>query len=204
MMTESKSKNEFTRNLLAQDPPPAHKQQQHKEVLLKKIERRMCLQKAVIVAIYIVIFLAAFGAFNLRKCTDNVVHSICWGTVSLHILLWSLVYILRGICMNMEELIEKRLGNDERRRNKSQNLFLTIWAVFVFVLSTWFLYRSFFLTDSLKAAQKAVSILWATIVFLNLYPFRTATLIGKLWFEYKKMELDITRPKKQNLKSQGK
>ncbi|HUU17833.1 MAG TPA: hypothetical protein VMW72_11830 [Sedimentisphaerales bacterium] len=203
-MYEPNGKREFADNLLAQDPPSTDMQQRHKEVLLKKIERRMCLQKAVIIAIYIVIFLAAFGAFNLRKCTDNVVHSICWGIVSLHILLWSLVYILRGICMNMEELIEKKFDNDERRRNKNQNLFLTIWAIFVFVLSSWFLYRSFFLTDSLKAAQKTVSILWATIVFLNLYPFRTATLIGKLWLEYKKMELNIPKSEEQNLKNQGK
>jgi len=189
-MSEPNGKREFADNLLAQDPPSADKQLRHKEVILKKIERRMCLQKAVIVAIYIVIFLAAFGAFNLRKCTDNVVHSICWGTVSLHILLWSLVYILRGICMEMEGLIEKRLGNDERRRNKNQNLFLTIWAIIVFVLSTWLLYRSFFLTNALKAVQTAVSILWATIFFLIFYPFRTASLIGKLWLEYKKMELN--------------
>ena len=99
--------------------------------------------------------------------------------------------------MEMEGLIEKRLGNDERRRNKNQNLFLTILAMVLFVLSSWFLYRSFFLTDSLKAAQKAVSILWAAILFLTLYPFRTATLIGKLWFEYKKMELNITKPDEQ-------
>ena len=188
-MSEPNGKKEFADNLLAQDPPSADMQQRHKEVLLKKIERRMRLQKAVIVAIYAVIFLLAFGAFNLRRCTDNVVHSICWGTVSLHIFLWSLIYILRGICMEMEGLIEKRLDNDERRRNKNQNLFLTILAIVLFVLSTWFLYRSFFLTDSLKAAQKVVSVLWTTIFFLIFYPFRTASLIAKLWFEYKKMDL---------------
>jgi len=201
-MFEPNSKKEFANNLLAQDPPSTDKQLRHKEVILKKIERRMCLQKAVIIAIYIVIFLAAFGAFYLRKYTDNVVHSICWGTVSLHILLWSLVYILRGICMNMEELIEKRLGNDERRRNKNQNLFLTIVAMVLFVFSSWILYRSFFLTDPLKAAQKAVSILWAVIIFLPSYPFRTASLIGMLWFEYKKMELNTPKSEEQNLKSQ--
>ncbi|MGB2862190.1 MAG: hypothetical protein WBC05_02600 [Sedimentisphaerales bacterium] len=189
-MSEPNSTKEFADNLLAQDPPSTDMQQRHKEVLLKKIERRMCLTKAVIITIYTAIFLVAFGAFMLREYTDNVVHSICWGTVSLHILLWSLVYFLRGICMEMEGLIEKRLGNDERRRNKNQNLFLTIWAIVVFVLSTWFLYRSFFLADSLKAAQTVVSILWATIFFLIFYPFRTASLIGKLWLEYKKMELN--------------
>ena len=199
-MFETDKDPEFIKQLIAQDPPTADKQQRHKEILLKKIERRMFLQKAVIIEIYTAIFLVAFGAFMLRKYTDNVVHSICWGTVSLHILLWSLVYILRGICMEMEGLIEKRLDNDERRRNKNQNLFLTIWAMVLFVFSSWFLYRSFFLTDSLRAVQTAVSILWATIFFLIFYPFRTATLIGMLWFEYKKMELNITKPEEQNLK----
>jgi len=201
-MSESKSTKEFANNLLAQDPPPADKQQRHKEALLKKIEHRMRLQKAVIIAIYTALFLVAFGAFMLREYTDNVVHSICWGTVSLHIFLWSLVYILRGICMNMEELIEKKFDNDEKRRHKNQNLFFTILAIMAFVFSSFLLYRSFFLTDSLMAAQKAVSILWATIVFLIFYPFRTATLIGMLWFEYKKMELNIPKTEEQNLKSQ--
>ncbi|MFC1633688.1 hypothetical protein ACFL5Z_02505 [Planctomycetota bacterium] len=201
-MFETENKPEFIKDLIAQDPPSADKQQRHKEILLMKIEHRMCLQKAVIIAIYTALFLAAFGAFMLRIYTDNVVHSICWGTVSLHILLWSLVYILRGICMNMEELIEKKFDNDERRRNKNQNVFLTICAIVVFVLSTLFLYRSFFLTNTMKAVQTAVSILWATIFFLNVYPFRTASLIGMLWFEYKRMELNIPKTEEQNLKSQ--
>jgi len=201
-MSEPNDKREFANKLLAQDPPSADKQLRHKEVLLKTIERQMCLQKGIIIAIYTTLFLVAFGAFILGQYTDNVVHSICWGTVSLHIMLWSFVYIQRETCMNMEELIEERLGNDEKRRKKNQNLFLTIWAVFVFVLSSWFLYRSFFLTNTLKAVQTSVSILWAAIVFLSLYPFRTATLIGMLWFEYKKMELNISKSEEQNLKSQ--
>jgi len=200
-MSETENKPEFIKNLIAQDPPPADKQQQHKEALLKKIEHRMRLQKAAIIAIYTALFLVAFGAFILREYTDNVVHSICWGTVSLHILLWSHVYILRGICMEMEGLIEKRLGNDERRRHKAENLFITIVAIMAFVFSSFLLYRSFFLTNALKAVQTAVSILWATIFFLIFYPFRTAALIGILWFEYKKMELNITKPEEQNLKN---
>jgi hypothetical protein len=201
-MFETENKPEFIKNLIAQDPPSADKQQRHKEALLKEIEHCMRLQKAVIIAIYTALFLVAFGAFMLRQYTDNVVHSICWGTVSLHILLWSLVYILRGICMEMEGLIEKKLDNDERRRNKNQNLFLTILAIVLFVLSSCFLYRSFFLTNPLKAVQTAVSILWFTICFLIFYPFRTATLIGMLWFEYKKMELSNPKTEDQNLKSQ--
>ena len=92
--------------------------------------------------------------------------------------------------MEMEGLIESKFNNDEKRRHKSENLFITLVAIVMFVLSTWFLYRSFFLTDSLKAAHTAVSILWATVSFLILYPFRTASLLAKLWFQYKRMELN--------------
>ncbi len=104
--------------------------------------------------------------------------------------------------MNMEELIEKKFGNDEKRRNKNQNLFLTILAILVFILSSIILYRSFFLVDSMRAARKAVGILWATVFFLICYPFRTASLVGVLWFEYKKIELGITKPKEENLETQ--
>jgi len=190
-MSEQKNKIEFIKNLIAQDPPPADKQLRHNEALLKKIKRRMLLVKAVIIVIYMVLYFVAFGAFMLQNYTDNVVHSICWGTASLHILLWSFVYIQRGNCMNMEELIEKMLDNDEKRRNKNQNLFITIVAIMAFVFSSFLLCRSFFLTNNLKAVQTSVSILWSTIFFLIFYPFRTASLIGILWFEYKKMELNI-------------
>lgn len=201
-MSEFKSIEEFAKNLVAQDAPVTDEQLRRNETLLKKIKRRMCLQKAVIIAIYMALYLVAFGAFMLRTSTDNVIHSICWGTVSLHILLWSLVYILRGICMEMEELIEKKFNNDEKRRHKSENLFITIVAIVSFVFSSFLLYRSFFLVDSLRAAQKAVGILWATIIFLIFYAFRIASLIGELWLEYKKMELNITRPEQQGSKKQ--
>ena len=203
-MSEPENKMEFIKNLIAQDPPSADKQLQHNEALLKKIKHRMWLVKAVIIVIYMVLYFVAFGAFMLQNCTDNVVRSICWGTASLHILLWSFVYIQRGNCMNMEELIEKMLDNDEKRRNKNQNLFITTVAIMAFVFSSFLLCRSFFLTDSLEVARRAAAILWTTIFFLIFYPFRTASLIGMLWFEYKKMELNITRPEEQNSKSQGK
>ncbi len=191
-MSEQENKIEFIKNLIAQDPPPADKQLRHNEALLKKNKRRMLLVKAVIIVIYMVLYFVAFGAFMLQNYTDNVVHSICWGTASLHILLWSFVYIQRGNCMNIEELIEKMLDNDEKRRNKNQNLFITTVAIMAFVFSSFLLCRSFFLTDPLKVAQTSVGILWSTIFFLIFYPFRTASLISKLWLEYKKMELNIS------------
>jgi hypothetical protein len=200
-MSEQNGKKEFANKLLAQDPPSADKQLRHKEVILKKIERSMRLQKAVIIAIYIVIFDAAFGAFILRDYTDNVVHSICWGTVSLHILLWSLVYILRGLCMQMQEIMVKICGQDEISQHKIP-LFITIVALLVFALATRALYRSFFFDDPLKAADTATDILWAPIAFLILYPFATASLNAKLWLQYKIMELNIPKTEEQNLKSQ--
>ena len=201
-MSEKENKPEFIKNLIAQDPPPADKQQQHKEALLKKIEHRMRLQKAVIIAIYTALFLAAFVAFMLRKYTDNVVHSICWGAASLHILLWFLIYFLRGIYRMTAGISEKNSGNDEKQRWKKQDRIVTIVAILMFAFASTILYCSFFLSDPLKAAHLAASIFWATVFFLFWYPFGTASLVAKLWLEYKKMELNIHKTEEQNLKSQ--
>jgi magnesium-transporting ATPase (P-type) len=201
-MSESKTRKEFAKNLLAQDPPPIDEQLRRNEELFKKLKHRACLQKAVIIAIFMIIYFAAFGAFMLGRSTDNVIHSICWGTVSLHIMLWSLVYILRGNCMNMEELIEKKFDNNERHRYKNQNLFLTILAILLFIFNSIILYRSFFLVDSLQAAHKAVGILWAAIIFLICYSFYMASLIAILWFEHKKIELGITKPEEEKSETQ--
>jgi len=201
-MAESKKRKEFAKYLLAQDPPPTDEQLRRNEELFKKLKHRACLQKAVIIAIFMVIYFVAFGALMLGHSTDNVIHSICWGTVSLHIMLWSLVYILRENCMNMEELIEKKFDNDERRRYKNQNLFLTIIAIPLFIFNSIILYRSFFLVDSLRAAHKAVGILWTAIIFLICYSFHMASLIAILWFEYKKNELGITKSEEEKSETQ--
>ena len=156
----------------------------------------------VIIAIFMVIYFVAFGALMLGKSTDNVIHSICWGTVSLHIMLWSLVYILRGNYMNMAETINKNFGREKKQPSRYQNRFITILAIVLFVFNTIFLYRFFFLTDPLRVAKKAIGILWPTIIFLLLYSFSTASLIGKLWFEYKKIELGITKPKNEKSETQ--
>ena len=188
-MSGSRSSEEFAKNLLAQDPPAADEQARHNEDLFKQIKRRACLQKAVIVVIFIAVYLVAFGAFMLRKHTDNAVHSVCWGTVSLHILLWWFVYILRGLSMLMEEISAKMSDSDAKRRNKGWNLFVTVLAIVVFVFNSYILYRYFFLTDPLRAAEKGVGILWAPMLFLIIYSFSTAELMAKLWLEYEKMQL---------------
>jgi hypothetical protein len=188
-MSESRSREEFVKNLVAQDPPLADEQVRHNEDLFKQIKRRAWLQKAVMVAIFIAVYLVAFGAFMLRQYTDNAIHSACLGTVSLHILLWSLVYILRGLSMLMEEISGKISGSETKRRNKGWNLFITVVAIVLFVENSYFLCRSFFLTDPLRAAEKGIGILWGPIVFLIFYSFSTAEIMAKLWLEYEKMQL---------------
>ena len=200
-MAESRSREEFVKNLVAQDPPSADERLRHSEDLFRQIKRRARLEKAVVIAIYMAVYLVAFGAFMLRKHTDNAVHSVCWGTVSLHILLWSLVYVLRGLCIQMEEIIVRISDRDERRRRKSQNLFTTVVAIMLFVFSTFVLCRSFFLTDPLKAVERGVSILWAIVIFLIIYSFSTAGLIAKLWLEHKKMQLYTSTSKDDNSES---
>ena len=201
-MSESKKRKKFAKSLLAQDPPPADEHLRRNEELFKKLKHRACLQKAVIIAIFMVIYFVAFGALMLGNSTDNVIHSICWGTVSLHIMLWSLVYILRGNCMNMAETINKNFGRDEKQPSRNEYRFITILAILLFVFTTILLYRFFFLTDPLRVAKKAINILWPTMFFLNFYSFSTASLIAKLWFEYKKMELDISIPKDKTREDQ--
>jgi magnesium-transporting ATPase (P-type) len=191
-MSESPNKKKFVENLLAQDPPSADKQLRHKEVLFEKVERRIWLGKIIGGAIYIALFSVAFWAYMQRQNTENLVHSICWGAVSLHILLWFLIYFQRTIYRALAEIVEKNPDIDKQPW-KNQDMFITIIAVLIFVFSTIILYRSFLLTDPLKAAHLAASIFWATVFFLFWYPFVTASLLAKLWLEYKKMELNITK-----------
>lgn len=197
-MSESSNKKQFAKNLLAQDPPPADKQLRHKEVLFEKVKRRIWFGKIIGGAIYIALFSAAFWAYMQRESADNVVHSICWGAVSIHILLWFLIYFLRAIYRTLSEIVE---NNPEIGKQpwKNQDRFITIVAVLVFVFSTIILYRSFSLADPLKAAHLAASIFWATVFFLFWYPFGTASLLAKLWLEYKKMELNITKTRGEDI-----
>jgi len=201
-MSESKNKDEFVKNLLAQDSPSADKQVQHKEALLKELKRYIWRGKIMGGTIYIVLFLVAFWAFQQRRYTENVVHSICWGAVSLHILIWFLIYFLRAIYRTLAEIIEKSSGGDEKQPWRNQDRFVTIVAILVFAYSTVSLYRSFFFTDPLKAAHLAGHIFWATVFFIFWYPFGTASLLAKLWLRYKKMELNISKPEQQNSKNQ--
>jgi len=198
-MPESEDKKVFAKNLLAQDSPHADKQVQHKEALFKKIKRRVRLRKVVVGAIYIALFSTAFWASRQPQYTDNVVHSICWGAVSLHILLWFLIYFLRGLYRILAETIEQAPGGNEKQPWRKQDRFITIVAVLVFAFATFLLYRSFLFTDPLKAASTAAGIFWATVFFLFWYPFGTASVAAKLWLEHKRMQLYMTSPEQDDV-----
>ncbi len=200
-MSESNNKKEFAEYLLAQDPPPSDKQLQHKKVIFKKLKRSIQLRKIIGGAIYVVLFLVAFGAFMLRQYTDNVIHSICWGAVSLHILLWFLIYFLRGIYCLTAEITDKNPGIDKQPWRR-QDRFISIVAILVFTFSTVLLCGAFSLDNPLKAARLAANFFWASVFFLFWYPFGTASLLAKLWLKYKKMELSITKSEEGNLETQ--
>jgi len=195
-MPDSKDREEFAECLLAQDSPPADKELWHKETLLKKLKRRIWLGKIIGGATYVAFFSIAFWAFNQGRYTNNLVHSICWGAVSMHILLWFLVYFLHMIYKLTTEVTDKNPVANKNQYKKTDRI-VTIVAIFVFLFSTILLYFSFNLNSPLKATHLTVSILWASVFFLFWYPFGTASLVSKLWLEYKKMELDSHEQKKQ-------
>jgi len=190
-MSEQENNIEFIKNLIAQDPPPLEEQSRHKETLLKMVKRRIWLGKMTGGATYIVLFSVAFWAFLRSDYTDNVVHSICWAALSLHILLWFLIYFLREIYRAMAEMAEKSFDKGIKGQWRNTDRFITIVAILVFAFANILLYRSFSLSDPLKASDVTAGVLWATVFFIFWYPFGTASLIGKLWLEYKKMELNI-------------
>ena len=190
-MFKSKEFAEFARNLLSQDRVPADEQSRHNEKLFKKIERSILRGKIIGGTIYIVLFSAAFAAFQRAGSTDNPVHSACWSAASIHILLWFLIYFLRTIYWIMAEIVDKTSDQKQMRDRKNSDRFVTVLAIVVFAYETFFLYRSFFLDDPSKISDLAAHIFWGTVFFIFWYPFGTASLVAKLWLEHKKMELTL-------------
>ena len=190
-MCEPRDKKEFVGKLLAQDPMPADEQLQYKETLFRTVKRRVRLKKIIVGATYCVLFFAAFWAFRQSSHTGSLVRSICWGVVSMHILLWFLVYFLRMTYRLAAEITDGKSATDEKYQRRKTDRFVTIIAICVFLFSTILLYSSFSLNSPLSAARMTAGILWGPVFFLFWYPFGTASLVAKLWIEYKTMELGI-------------
>lgn len=190
-MFESKEITEFASNLLSQDRVPADEQSRHNQKLFKKIERSILRGKIIGGTIYIVFFSAAFAAFQRAGSTDNPVHSACWSAVSIHILLWFLIYFLRQIYWILAEIVDKTSDQKQIHERKKTDRFVTVVAIVVFAYETFFLYRSFFLNDPSRVSDLAAHIFWGTVFFIFWYPFGIASLVAKLWLEHKKMELTL-------------
>jgi hypothetical protein len=200
-MTTPHDRKEFVEKLLARDPPPPDELRQHQGLLFRKIRRRIVLYKVAVGAVYVGLFLLAFWASLRQERAESVARSLLWGSVSVYVLLWFLVWFLRGIYRGLAPLVEKGTAGGPKWRR--QDRFITIVAVAVFAFSGLLLYRSFSLTDPLRAAQQATACFWATVFFLFWYPFGTASLVARIWLEYKKTELRLTNGKEPDPENQA-
>ncbi len=182
-------RKEFVEKLLSRDPPPPDEIQRHRDRLFRKVKRRITLYKGLVGAIYVVLFSLAFWAFERQRQADNVTHSILWGSVSIYILLWFLVWFLRGIYRGLAQLVHKdAVSSQEWRR---WDWLMTTVAIIVLAFSGLLLYRSFSLTDPLRAAHQATACFWGVVFFIFWYPFGTASLVARIWLEHKRMELRL-------------
>jgi magnesium-transporting ATPase (P-type) len=188
-MKTPRDRREFVEKLLSRDPPPPEQLQHHRDRLFGKIRRRIVLYKGIAGAIYILLFALAFWTFERQRQTDNVTHSILWGSVSIYILLWFLVWFLRGIYRGLAQLVHKDAVSSQKWRR--QDRWITIVAIVVLAFSSLLLYRSFSLTDPLRAAHQATACFWGVVFFIFWYPFGTASLVARIWLEHKKMELQL-------------
>lgn len=187
-------REKFAKRLLIQDPPSADSQAKHREALFKAANRRVSLEKTVTGGVYVLIFVAAFMAFMARSKAENIVHAICWGALSLHILLWFLVYFLWRIRTLLEKTTQGTLVKQEDHKRMGQERLVEIGALVMCVFTTLLVVLAFSLKEPLNAARMTVLMLWGPIFFLFWFAFRAASLASKLWLEYKKLELTVNRP----------
>lgn len=189
-----KDKQEFAKHLLNQDPSSTEAQSRHRQAVFSAIKRRIWLEKVVTGGVYVLIFSVAFLALLQRRQTESVVHAICWGALSLHILLWFLVYFLWRIRALLEKAAQGTLIKQEDRKRVKSGRKLDIAAIILFVFTTLLLCFGFNLKDPLKVAQMTTQMLWGPTFCLFWFAFRVASLASNLWLEYKKLELSANRP----------
>jgi hypothetical protein len=192
-------KEDFVARLLAQDPPPPDELQQNRDLLFRAIRRRVLLSKLTVGAVYLVCFLAAFGAYMQQRRTDDTVRALLWGSLSSYILLWFLVWCLRENYRNLAQLL--CTGAAEEREWKRQDLFITALAVVVFAVRGVALYRWFSLPDPQPIARKAMGVVWSSVFFLFWYMFSTASLVAKLWIKHQKLRLRHSETEGRNASS---
>ena len=189
-------RREFVQKLMSRDLPAPDELHQHQDQLFRRIQRRVLLYRVTVSALYVLFFLLAFAVYLCQQRADSITHSILWGSVSIYILLWFLVWFLRGIYRGLAQLAETDTAEsrDWRRRDR----LITTVALLVFALSGLLLWRSVSLTDPLRVARQATDCLGAPVFFLFWYPFGTASLLARVWLQYKRMELQTRPPEGQD------
>ena len=189
-------RREFVQKLLSRDPPAPDELNQHQDQLFRRIKRHVLLYRIAVSALYVLFFLLAFAAYRRQQRADSITHSILWGSVSIYILLWFLVWFLRGIYRGLAQLAETDTAEsrDWRRRDR---LIATV-AIVVLAFSSLLLWRSVSLADPLRVARQATNCLWAPVFFVFWYPFGTASLLARVWLQYKRMELQTRPPEGQD------
>jgi len=176
-MKTPSDKGGFADRLGARDPAGPGEPIGHEETLFRQGGMHVASSKLMIGAVYAVLFLLAFGAFQWQQHAHTVTRSLLWGSVSLYILLWFLVWFLRHIGRRLVQLVDQDVVTSQRWRR--QDRLITKAGVVVFVFNGLLLYRAFTLTDPLQAARDATLTLWAAVFFLFWYPLGMASLAAR-------------------------
>jgi hypothetical protein len=191
-MSEQDDKIEFAEQILNQDVPEPIKQSQQNSDILKKVKQRMKHQKFYSIAIFFIVIFAAFVPFMMRVYVKNPIHAISWGTVSLHILLWFMIYCLSNISIQLNDILDKTHSVNNAKPTKSPDWLMVIIVSAIFAFSTFLLGQCFFLSDPVKVAKNGPGVLFGAISLLIFYISKIAALLSKLWFEHKKLELKLS------------
>ena len=184
-MSDMGNRKGFAEHLLVQDPPSVDELARHRDALFKAAKRHIWFEKVVTGGAYMLVFAVAFLAFLKRDETDAIVDVICWGALSLHILLWFLVYFVWRIKALLGKITQTAPTGTAARQGGDPDRTLLIAAPISFAFTTLLLVLGFSLTDPLKASQMTVLMLWAPVFFLFAFAFRTGSLVSKLWLAHK-------------------
>lgn len=185
-MNETDKLRKLRDGLIAQDLPSPARASAHQETLLRKVHRRLQIEKGLVGAAYVAVFTAAFLSFLHAGHVPDIAKAVWWTACSMHILLWFLVFLL----WRLERLICRTPSSQKRAgQTKRENRTVFICALAACAVGTAFLCGAGFLRDPLKVAQVSRYILWAPVFFLFWYPFGIATVAARLWLRFREMEI---------------
>ncbi len=150
-------------------------------------------RQIVIGTIYAALFLFALWTSLQQKHADSVARSLLWGSVSMYVLLWCLVWFLRGTYRELAALTETEAAGREKWRR--QDRLIAVVAVILLGCNGLFLYRTSTFTDPLRTAHDATVTLWSTVFFLVWYAIGTASLVVRIGSDHQPPEEGVPSPR---------